>query len=420
LDARELKGLEIAARCRIDYKDGVWLVPSQSGKGAYRVTLKRGGDNCTCDDFSLTAKPCKHIFAARLVRERDHGGAAVPLDTETLPERKKYPRDERAFNVAQSVEKHRFQELLFQLLKGVGQPAAVEGKRGRKPHTLRDMLFAVCYKVYSTFAARRFTCDLQDAHAKGYLSKSIPGQKVSAFMENPELFPVLKKLITASALPLAAVETVFAPDSSGFSTSRFVRWYDEKYGVTRSGKEWVKVHILTGARTNVVTAVEILDKDAADCPQFAPLVLATAAAGFTIREVPADKAYLSHGNLELVAALGGTAFVPFKVNSVGEGGGIWEKMFGYFQYRREEFLRHYHQRSNVESTFSAVKAKFGDAVRSRTDAAMKNECLAKFLGHNLCRLIQAQIELGVEAVFWPPEKMEAPAGADILPLVRPV
>jgi hypothetical protein len=59
-------------------------------------------------------------------------------------------------------------------------------------------------------------------------------------------------------MPLRAVETTFAPDSSGFSTSRFVKWYDEKYG-ERSGREWVKAHILTGVKTNVVVAVEVFD-----------------------------------------------------------------------------------------------------------------------------------------------------------------
>lgn len=40
---------------------------------------------------------------------------------------------------------------------------------------------------------------------------------------------------------------------------------------------------------------------------------------------------------------------------------LWKKCFHYFSFKREEFLRHYHKRSNVESTFSMVKAKFGDA-----------------------------------------------------------
>jgi hypothetical protein len=30
-------------------------------------------------------------------------------------------------------------------------------------------------------------------------------------------------------LPMQSIETTFAPDSSGFCTSRFIRWFDIKY-----------------------------------------------------------------------------------------------------------------------------------------------------------------------------------------------
>src|SRR5262249_59502924 len=137
---------------------------------------------------------------------------------------------------------------------------------------------------------------------------------------------------------------------------------------------------------------------------------------FTVEAVSADKAYLSHENLELVEALGGTAYVPFKVNSQpGEAGTVWEKLYLYYLLRREEFLPHYHQRSNVESVFSAIKRKFGDSVRSKIEAAMVNEALCKILAHNLCCVILSQIELGIEAVFWD-GKEEGPR--DVLPLVR--
>jgi SWIM zinc finger len=71
MDMRELKGLEIAARSRITFEGGAWVVPSQSSSGKYRVILRPEGDSCTCEDFALTGKPCKHIHAARFVRERD-------------------------------------------------------------------------------------------------------------------------------------------------------------------------------------------------------------------------------------------------------------------------------------------------------------------------------------------------------------
>jgi hypothetical protein len=46
-----------------------------------------------------------------------------------------------------------------------------------------------------------------------------------------------------------------------------------------------------------------------------------------------------------------------------------------------------------------MKAKFGDHVRSKTDVAMKNEVLCKILCHNICCLISAIYELGLQPVF---------------------
>jgi hypothetical protein len=75
-------------------------------------------------------------------------------------------------------------------------------------------------------------------------------------------------------------------------------------------------------------------------------------------------------------------------------------MYHYYHLRREDFLSHYHRRSNAESAFSMVKAKFREHVRSRTETAMKNEVLAKFLAHNLCVVHQSHLELGIETDFW--------------------
>lgn len=400
---REERGLVIAATQKLTQKGKVWLVPSQSGKGKYTVCPDPDNPFCSCPDHEETGGKCKHLYAVEIVMRRDTAadGTVTETRTVTLTQKKTYRQDWPAYNIAQTEEKKRFLALLHDLCGGVTDPP--QPKSGRRRTAMADMVFACCLKVYTTLSSRRFGTDLAEAHGKGYLSHKLHPMMVCAFLESELLTPVLRELITQSSLPLRAVEKTFAPDSTGFSTSRFTRWYDEKYGTVRSGKEWVKAHAICGTKTNVITAVEILDKDAADCPQFAPLVKATAE-NFTVKEVPADKAYLSHENLALVDSLGGTAFIPFKCNSVaGERGSLWEKMFLYYQLHREEFLAHYHQRSNAESTFSMVKAKFRDHVRSKTDVAMRNEVLCKILCHNLCCLIQSQCELGIEPVFWADE-----------------
>ena len=62
----------------------------------------------------------------------------------------------------------------------------------------------------------------------------------------------------------------------------------------------------------------------------------------------------------------------------------------------EEWSSHYHNRSNVETTFSMVKGKFGNSVRSNSETGQMNEILLKFLCHNICVLIQEMHELGIQ------------------------
>ena len=62
-------------------------------------------------------------------------------------------------------------------------------------------------------------------------------------------------------------------------------------------------------------------------------------------------------------------------------------MYHLFSYQRDTFLSRYRQRSNVETTFSMIKAKFGDSIRSKSEVGQFNEVLRKVIAHNLCMLI---------------------------------
>ena len=357
-----------------------------------------GNARYQCPDFDNRGVKCKHIFAVefKVSRAVAVDGTVTVTKSVTVTQKTTYKQDWPAYDRAQAREKDRIQELLFDLCRDLPEPE--NASRGRRPHTVKDSVFSMVFKVYSTVSARRFSSDLRSAHERGYLSNDVPGIKVCKFMENADFTPILKALIAKSAAPLKAVETDFTVDSSGFGSNKFEKWFDHKYGVTRSKCVWVKAHIACGVKTNIVTAIRILDKDAADSPQFAPLVTETART-FTIGEVSADKAYTSLENFETVAGFGGTAFMAFKSNATGAKGGLFQKMFHYFQYKQEEYMNHYHKRSNVESTFSMMKRKFGDAVRCKSDVAMVNEVLRKVLAHNLCVLNQEECELGTEAMF---------------------
>jgi hypothetical protein len=418
MNPREERGLIIAATCRLNrMNDGTWLVPSQTNRDAIAYHVNLEAKTCTCPDHVEGGFTCKHFYAASIVHKRDvlPDGTVIETKTITLTEKKVYKQDWPAYNLAQATEKRRVRVLLHDLCRKLPVRDRQGETCGPKPHLPSDAVFAMTYKVYCGFSARRFSTDLHEAHEMGFVSRPIPGMKVTAFLEDPYYTPILKELIGYSARPLRSVETSFAIDSSGFGSSRYEKWYDQKYGITRTRCQWIKTHIASGVKTNVVTAVRILDKDAADCPQFVPLVKETKR-HFEISEVSADKAYVSVENFETVAECGGQAFIAFKENTTGAAGGLFEKAFHYFQFNQEEYMAHYHKRSNVESTFSAVKRKFGDSVMSKNDTAMVNEVLCKLLCHNLTCLIQEQETLGIVPVFWKDE--EESDRAAILPMVR--
>jgi transposase len=402
MELRELRGMEIAATRTIRKRDGWWWVPSQAGTGLYRVQIAKKFATCECPDYTTRGGKCKHIFAATFVLRREQGPDGTITVTESLTvsatTQTTYPQNWAAYNEAQTNEKDKFLMLLSDLCNGIPLGPKVE-KNGRPRLPLCDMIFSATFKVYSTVSGRRFMTDLRDAQSKGFIARTPHYNSIFNYLENPELTPLLKSLITESSLPLSSVETSFAADSSGFMTSRFTRWFDHKYGHERAKADWVKCHVMCGVKTNIITAVEIHGQHAGDSKML-PALASTTAMNFTMREVSADKGYASKANYDSVARFGAVPFISFPDNHRGQGGGKWAEMYHYFNFRKQEFLQHYHKRSNVESTFSMMKRKFGDSIRSKTDVAMTNEVLCKILCHNLVVLIHEMYELGIDPVFW--------------------
>lgn len=317
--------------------------------------------------------------------------------TETVTVRKTYKQEWPAYNKAQTNEKSHFLAFLYELCSKVEEPIQSKG-RPRLP--LADILFAVTFKTYAGMSSRRFASDMRDALAKGYLSKLPSFNSFFDYLQMESLTPYLKQLITESSLPLKSIEQDFAVDSSGFSTTSYMRWFDVKYGGNENWHNWIKVHLMCGTSTHIVTSVELSRPMANDCPYFKPLVEQTAKSGFTMKEISADKGYISEANLQTTVDRGAAPYIPFKSNATGKKhGDLWKRLFHFYSFKREEFLAHYHKRSNVETTFSMIKAKFGERLRSKTETAQFNEALCKVLCHNLCVVIQSMYELNITPEF---------------------
>jgi len=314
-------------------------------------------------------------------------------------EKRTYPQDWSAYNQAQMKEKIILINILNELLDHMPFP---EMKRvvGRNPIPTRDKIFYLTLQAYNIKSSRRCIADLDLCRQLRFIEKTPHFNTILKCLNDPTLETYFKHLINVSGLPLQQIEENFAVDSSGFSTSQFDRWFDVRIGKETDKRRWRKIHLTCGVRTNIITSANITNGSRADSPEFENLIKNTKKV-FDIKEVSADKAYSSRHNLAVVSQLGGIAYIPFKEGTGGrpKGNWIWRTMFDMYQQHREEFMMHYHNRSNVESTFHMLKNKFGDYLRTKHEVSQNNEILAKCLAHNICVLIQEMLELGVEINF---------------------
>lgn len=394
MEPRKQRGAEIAKQGQIERRGRyTWHVRSQTGVGTWVVDYRDGEPTCTCPDFDKRAQFCKHIFAIEIRRRR----LILPSGPLVIDKPTKYAQDWPAYNKAQTNEHAHFVSLLRLLCDGISSP---KQGTGRPKTPLGDTVFTAVYKVYTGFSGRRASSALKLCHEQGLLFAKPNYNTLSRHMNDPALTPLLRTLVQESAAPLKGVERQFAADSTGFSTKVYERYYDHRWGGSKKRAKFVKAHAMCGTFTHVVSDLIVSDKG--DATQFKPLLDATVAR-FDVDEVSADKAYSSKKNLQAAVDAGAVPYIPFKEGTVGGGSDLWSKMFHYFQFKREEFLGHYHERSNVETVFSMVKGKFGAALKSKNEVAQVNELYCKFLSHNICVLIASIYELGIEPEFWAAE-----------------
>ncbi|HEX8370562.1 MAG TPA: transposase [Pyrinomonadaceae bacterium] len=360
------KGKEIAKEANLRFDGNVWLVPSQSGHGEYTVDLQN--QTCSCPDYSKTLVKCKHQYAVDEKINRIFKTVAANNNGATKPKKKQTPRNWSGYHRAQVKGRGKFLELLFELCGQIDKSALPkQAGRGRKFLPVRDTIFGLLLKVYEVKNSRQMPELLAEARQRGFLSETFSYNTITNYLRRDWVTPVLSELVTVSSLPLAAVETSFSVDSSGFGVSNKTTWQNVKYGNDEEWHQWIKAHIICGNKTKIIISAEITPAYRADAPFLAALIGKTAQY-FKLEEVMADAAYSSRENLELIEGCNAKALVAFKANAVfGKNGATWDRLLNYYKYHYDEFHDRYRFRGNVETAFSSLKAVFGPNLQSRSE-----------------------------------------------------
>jgi transposase len=275
---------------------------------------------------------------------------------------------------------------------------------GRPPVYLANIIKALCIKAYHNSSSWRVESELKIAKAMGIIDEIPKRSTINKYLKNKKVSFLLDRLYKIIAEPLSEVEIYFSADATGISNKygnnrwRLIRHTKEEMKKTR---EYSKLHIISGTKTNVIASAEITTGNMHESPLFKPLLKDTIKI-FTIKELSADAGYLSKDNVNAISKIGAQPFIMPKRNvNVPMKGRIsaWGGMLRLWKENQMIFAEHYHRRSNVESTFSALKRKFGDFTRSKLETSQRNDILSKIVCFNTVTLAEAILENNLETGF---------------------
>ena len=304
--------------------------------------------------------------------------------TSCMKKRKRWPRDEVLYNKIQENEFLNFFEFVRYLTNSVCKNAKMKS-------CISCLLIWHKFPNLSVRRARSFLLFLKKLKT---INLNIPCFKTLCnYRAEPIIGNLLDELIAESSKPLAKIEHDFATDATGIRTKLFSSWYSIRCKKEIRKRDHLTIHITTGVKSNIVTALNVEVKSGNDNEIFREHVDKTAKI-FSVDEFSGDGKYWCKSNCQKVIEVGAKPYFKVWKNWAGKSRGCmaWKKMNLEFQNNPEEYGKHYHKRSNVESTNMSKKMLHGDKVYSRLKSARVNEETLRWINHNIGVLNRAIYE----------------------------
>ncbi len=344
------------------------------------------------DQIYKNVKPAKRELQTRL----------ESYEPKPYGEYRTYPQDWIMYEKACSQEKLMFFKILKDAVnhmeldyeyRGNGRPSAFYG----------DIIKSLCIRSYSNYSSWRAESELKIAHAMGVIETVYKRSTLNKYLQDPNISVHLHTLLKIIAEPLSEIELYFAADATGISNAYGnTAWRNIRHtkGEVSKHKEYTKLHIICGTKTNCICAAKITKGVMHESPHFKSLLHETAAL-FNITEVSADAGYLSKDNVKEIVKVGAAPFIWGKNNVAipRYAHSPWGGMLRMWKRHKLYFGQHYHRRSNVESTFAALKRKYGDFCRSKLLSSQENEILAKIVCYNSAVLGEALLSYDLKKGF---------------------
>jgi len=298
--------------------------------------------------------------------------------------KKRWPRDEVLYNKVQESEFLNFFEFVRYLTNYVCKE--------RKMKSMIQCL--LIWRKFPNLSVRRARGFLLLLRKFNIISVNIPCFKtLSNYNENNSLQIILDKLIEKSSKPLSIIEHDFATDSTGIRTKLFSTWFSLRCKKRIRRRDHLTAHTTIGVKSGTITALNIEIKPGKDNKIFREHVDKTSE-NFKINEWSGDGMYWCKKNCRKVSERGGKPYFKCKSSWNGKQDGFpsWKEMNKDFVENKEDYDKHYHKRSNVESTNHSKKALHGNSVYSRLPSDRINEETLRWINYNINVLNRAKYE----------------------------
>lgn len=275
---------------------------------------------------------------------------------------------------------------------------------GRPPAYYGDIVKSLCIKSYHNYSSWRLKSELKIANAMGIIDEVHGKSTLNKYLQSKKVTQILQNLYKLIAEPLFELETQFSPDATGISNKYGnVRWMNIRHTKkeAKHRREYSKLHVIIGDKTNVICSAKITKGTQHENPLLKSL-LNDMDKGWNIKEINADAGYLSKENVKAICNIGAKPFIMGKKNvHVSRKGPAsdWNTMLRMIKDNQMYFYEHYHQRSNVEATFSSFKRKFADFCRCKKPESQENEILSRVVCYNATILNKALLNYDLEGGF---------------------
>ena len=259
-------------------------------------------------------------------------------------------------------------------------------ERGRPSIDSADLAKAVLLQQYFGVSCRVAEGLVKLFKEKLDISSYISAKSIERAYERPDVILILKAVFRKTNEPLKNRERKFTIDGTGLPLSVKQNYANDRND-KKAHKGYDKMVGMSSVDYNIFAAVDFAEGTANECPFLQPLLQKTSEL-YEVSEVYADAGFLSRENCTAIGNVGAVPYIYPKrnVSLKKHGSKEWTNMLLYFIEKPQEWLEHYHKRSNSESHFSSFKRRFSRPLLHELEHRRRTEAFARACVYNIIQL----------------------------------